>query len=464
MGIGGACRMGLQNQNSGLLPSALVVAIDAFTAFVLTWLTAALVSVIYAFSTLVLAWFGVHDIARGLTFPVRLRAAIMIAAAILLFAATVGALIFQRTGSHAAGVLLILGGVTAIGFGLALLSSQLLEGDYTPWLWAWLIMTAGGVWATIRVLQTGQRLPYPKQFAWAVTFTAVLAAANFAYSSLYQPTTQLYTWALEVDFGKPALNPNKTSASIPITVSFENKGKVPVNVLMATYSVVGRRGSVAEKDRTRKQLRLSLQSNQPASRRTVVDGYDLLQADHFIAPGSWLEAGDRTDIGRTVDLPLPTRYDTIALNAWILVTRRDRATLNGDLGEITYSWDHKTGQHVIDAPGWVAKKGIDTVRYQVPISESSFLREEVRKDWVATVWWVLANPELDYPAGPFLSWRMAPYGSELDTQSDEIERDNQRAFDRYGVNWWDTGLYEQSVHSLGLPKASSANDELRTYL
>lgn len=380
----------------------------------------------------------------------------MIAAAILLFTAAGGALFFQRIeyrGSHPVGNLLIIGGITTTFFGLVLLISQLLDGDYTPWLWAWLAMAAGGAWVTVRIWQADQRLPYPKQFAFAVTFTALLAAANLAYSSLYQPSTQLYTWALDLDFGKPAFNPKRTSASVPITITFHNTGKVAVNVLMATYSVVGRRASVVAEARTKEQLNLAVKDYRPASRHTVVRGYDLLQTDEFIEPGNWLEAGDRTDVGRTVDLPVPTSYDAIALNAWIMVTRRDRATVREeDFEQRKYSWDLQNGHHQSDAPEWVASSRIDTVQYQIPIAEGSYLREQTRKDWVATMWWVLADPTPDYPAGPYIAWRMKPRESKLDAGEQEREWDNERAFKRYDITRWDTGLYEVSVHDLGLSK------------
>jgi hypothetical protein len=377
----------------------------------------------------------------------------MIAAAVILLAAAIGAIVFQRTGWHTAAVTVILGGATTSISGLILLASQLLLGDFTPWFWAWVAMTAGGIWATIQVLRTGERIPYPKQFAIAVTFTALLAVANFAYSSLYQPSVQSNLWSVEVDFGKPAYHPKRTYGSIPITLTFDNKGKVPLYVLMATYSVVGRRGSVVVRDQTREQLNLAVQNNKPASRRTVVKDYDLLQTGQFVGPGSWFEAGDRTVIGSTVDLPLPTPYDAIALNATVLVMRKDRATLKGEVEEaVSYSWDTENGEHESDAPGWVADPGIDTVRYQAAIGEGSYLREQTRDDWVETVWWVLADPAPNYPAGQFIAWRFAPRGSDLDANPKEVDRDNQRAFDRYGITWWDTGLYEVSVHHLGLSK------------
>jgi hypothetical protein len=422
------------------------------------WATAVLIAIIEASSAVVLAWFGTHDIFDGPTFSVRLQAAMMIATAIILVAAAIGVLFFQGTGSHTAATLVIVGGGATCISGLVLLLYQLLSGDFTPWLWAWLAMTAGGAWVTIRVLRTGERLPYPKQFAFAVTITAILAAANFAYSSLYQPSMQPDQFALEVNFGKPAFNPKRTSASIPITITFNNTGKVGLYVFMATYSVVGRRGSVTMRDQTKPQQNLAVQNRQPASRHTLIRGYNLLQTDQFIPPSSWFQPGDRTDIGRTVDLPLPTRYDAIALNATVLVMRKDRASLNGDLAGTKYSWERVHGQHQENVPGWITSTNanlnpyVDTVRYQIPITESSYLHEQTRKDWAATTWWVLADPAPDYPAGPFLTWRMAPSTSELDAEPQEVLRDNVRAFERYGMSASDTGLYEVSVHSLGLSK------------
>jgi hypothetical protein len=409
------------------------------------WTTAVKVAAIEASSAFVLAWFGVHDLASGLTYSARLRAAVMIAVAILLLAAAVGALVLQHTRSHAAATLALVGGGVTTASGLLLLISQLFDGDYTPWLWVWLAMATTGGWATIRVLRAGGQVPYPKQFAVAVTVTALLAAANFTYSSIYQPSAQPVKFTLEVNFDKPAVNPEGTYASVPITLTFNNDGKVGLYVLMATYSVVGRRGVFSTQDQTKAEFNLALRNRLPASRRTIINGYDLLQTDEFVPPGSWIEVGDRIDAGRTVDLPLPTSYDVMALNATVLVMRTDRAILEKDiLKTAEYSWESTDEKPFVGPPGWIAGSGIDVVKYQVPITEGSYLREHTRRDWVGTLWRVLVDPSLSKPTGPFIDWEMAPRGSAFDGKW------NNRARERYGLVWWETGLQEVSVHSLGL--------------
>jgi hypothetical protein len=79
-------------------------------------------------------------------------------------------------------------------------------------------MALGGFWVTVRVFRAGGRIPYPKQFAIAVTVTALLAGANFAYSSLYLPSMEPDQFSVEAGFGKPAFNPERTAASIPLNL------------------------------------------------------------------------------------------------------------------------------------------------------------------------------------------------------------------------------------------------------
>jgi hypothetical protein len=221
---------------------------------------------------------------------------------------------------------------------------------------------------------------------------------------------------------------------------------------MATYSVVGRQGSVLARGQTKEKMNLAVQNNQAASRHTDVKRYDLLQTDAFVRPGNWLHGGEEIEVERTVDLPLPTPYDAISLNATVFIMRRDRGTTEQDLWATGQTWNSTTGQYENVVPAWVADPGIPAIAYYAPILEGSYLSAQMRKRWAVTVYRVLADPAPAYPAGAFIAWRVAPQGSDLFVDAQQVQRDNERAGKRYGMTISDSSLYEVSVHSLGLSK------------
>ena len=227
--------------------------------------TAGAISMYLLASASVLFWFGLQDVFGETSYGVRLRAAAMIAlsAYLLISAFAVGVVLFK--GSVAASAVALTGGTLGALTGAILLVYQLVGGDHTRWIWAWLGMFVGGVLVAVRLLNAGARFPYPKQFAAAVTVTSLLGGANFTYNSLYQPTAQPTQIGLNVNIAEPALNSTGTIASIPVTVSFINSGKVGLHVVTAIFSVVGRRGSIASSEQTPGQMLGAIQNGRPAS-------------------------------------------------------------------------------------------------------------------------------------------------------------------------------------------------------
>lgn len=89
---------------------------------------------------------------------------------------------------------------------------------------------------------------------------------------------------------------------------------------------------------------------------------------------------------RTVDIPLPTSFYALALNAWVLVLRTEDVKLRTDISVAQFSWDAQTGKHREDAPDWAAAPGIDWARHEIPIEETSFLGTQTRQRWTGYVW------------------------------------------------------------------------------
>lgn len=409
--------------------------------------------VVLGVSGATLGLFGVYDLFGDTDYGVRLRAALMLAVAVYI---VVGAATLAWVDVHQGGVggpgasaLVLTAAVITASFGALLAIYQLVAGDYTSWLWVWIGMIAAGAVVTGLLVRWGARIGYPRQFAVAVTVTTLLAGANFAYTTLYQPAAEPVQFTVEVAIGKPALSPSRPFATVPFTVSFANTGGAGVTVIMSTFSVVGRHGRLSPVDRTRPEVNLDVQRGHAASQRTVVDGYDVLQSDSFIFPGTEFTSGDRAVVERILDVPLPTAYDSLAVNAWVLVLRTDDVRLRTDISLAHHSWDPRTGEHREDAPDWAAAPGIDWSRHEIPIDETSFLRTKIRQRWTGYVWVVASDPAPGRPPGSYLSFRFTPSGQAA-TDKRTADDENQIAAQRYGLARSQTGITEKSVVELGL--------------
>jgi hypothetical protein len=409
-----------------------------------------------AASGAVLLWFGVNDLFGNTDYGVRLRAGLMVTAGlyVLVGATTLALLLLLRNGRGNAvtGGLMLTSAVVTGGAGALLTLYQAIAGDYTPWLLVWLGMVVTGMLSVAYLLPRGARPPYPRQFAAAVTITTLLAIGNFAYTNLYQPGAEPAQFDVEVAIGKPSIPQGKGFASVPITVSFQNTGKTGLTLIMSTYSVVGRKARFRTSDKTQAALNLDIQNSRATSRRLVVDGYDVLQSDKVVFEGTEFEPGDRAEANRTVEIPFPTTYDSLALNAWVLVLRGDDVRLRTDISRATaYSWnpDVATGQHIREAPDWAAAPGIDWALHEVPIEETSYLRTQTRRAWTGYVWLVASDPAPGRPPGSYLSYHFTPLGHP-EADKPTADQENETATDRYGVLRSATGLLERSVYELGL--------------
>jgi hypothetical protein len=376
------------------------------------WFTATAIVTFFLSFGMIIGWFGLQDIARGMSYGVRLRAAAMVVDSLILLASAIAVVLVASRGWARAGNVALIGAAASAITGIILVCYQLVSGDHTLWLTIWYAMAILGAGISLFLLHVGARFPYPKQFLIAITLTSLVAVANFAYTVLYQPTADPTEAGIEVELGTPTFNPDRTVASFPMKISINASGQVGMNVLAATYSVVGRRGSIDGFDHKKEQMNLAIQSGRPAARRINVSGYDLIQADQFVRPGTTFMPGNSINVNRTFDLPLPTDYDAIGLSATAVIARRGDVIINEDIAQApTYSWDTVQGTHLeeTDLPKWLEEsKGVDFVRYEVPITEASYLRKKTRQSWQGSVWWVLKDPTPEYPSGFYLTWRFAP--------------------------------------------------------
>ena len=312
-------------------------------------------------------------------------------------------------------------------------------------------MAVSGGLAVTWLLKEGARVPYPKRFAATVLVTSLAGAANFGYTALYQPAAQPVQFTLGADMGKPAFDPAHKLATVPVTITFKNTGKVAVNVLMSTYNVVGRKARIVLPGQSSEQMNFATETGRPSARATIIDGYDILQTDQFVFPGTTFEPDSQVTAGRIVNVPTPTGYDALGINAWILVLRKDDAQIPEDVSApAMYSWNVPPDKLTGNAPGWTVRGKQDFALYRIPIDETSYLNRMIRRKWEGAVWRVFGDPAPGRPPGSYISLRFHSVESPIDVGFDTADYDNRRASERYGVLRSETGLLEKSMHELGI--------------
>jgi hypothetical protein len=396
------------------------------------------------------AWLGFQDVDSALTFGGRVEGAITVFVSVALLSSAVCVIAFQLHGTNVAGTVAFLGCLVASLFGATLLLVQLLAGDRS-WLDAvWVAMVVAGLWATLRIWRAGVKIPLPKSIAVAIVLPTLFTAGNFIYSDVYKPSVQPNQVSISADLGSATVSADGRRAEIPIDIDFKNVGQHEVTILSTSYSVVGRVVQPANNKLSDTKSKSLLRQRQLFMQDTSISSYVLLQSGQFLSPGTFFEAGDEHMVSLIAEVNLPTGFDELAIDAQAAIVGRDRATVVPDLAirdQWTDSWNDSL-QHVADTPAWVAGRGTDYVRLQSPIKEGSRLHGLVRTKHLVTVWWVLASPSIEDPAGPFLTATIAPPGGESRRPS---AADYESMYQRYGLEVDDSGVIERSVVAIKLP-------------
>jgi hypothetical protein len=95
----------------------------------------------------------------------------------------------------------------------------------------------------------------------------------------------------------------------------------------------------------------------------------------------------------------------------------------------------------------VASTGNAFVRFEAPLTEGSRILQLTRHHRLITVWWVLADPTVDNPAGPFLQATIAEPHHETKKPSPEYYR---HLSDEYGFQLSFNPPAARAVTGLGL--------------
>jgi hypothetical protein len=410
------------------------------------------IALIHEVSSFVLAWIAIHDIFGGLSFSTRLIAAALLFVALLLAAASGAVVVVMKTRSRIAGAFALAASVIGAVTFAYLFVYQILNGDYTAWLWIWFVLGIGNGGAVTVLFHAGARLRNPKTFAVAASSATVIALLNFFYSNVYLPSAQTAGVDADIQFGKAFISADRSRADIPVILKLANEGQAGVLAYSSIYSIVGVKDHLSVTDLSRTDLNVAIEAGQPETRRSQVQGYERLQDGDIEDPGVILPAGGNTTIERDLELSLPVDFQRIKAYAEVDYIKTDRSVPETYItGPTEYSWDLDSREHVKDAPSWIAPPGTDYAEYKVPVSETSYLNRQIRKNWVIYDWRVFEDPRELNETGVYVTAVCAPEDPEGMSSYDDALKFNNKCQDRYGLAHVGGSVTERSTAELGLP-------------
>ncbi len=298
-------------------------------------------------SAALLADVGMVDALGALTFSGRLTGSLFVLSGAV--QAVSAALVFDFWGKRTlrySGPMVMVGVLIAVATEGLLLAVWFQESEWTPYLPVFLALSLWSLWAVWAIWRerAWKGITHPKSFTASVVATALLAAANFSYSALYQPQAALFHFKVEAKFGTPTRDPELPLVYLPVKLHVANDGAVSGYVLNSAYWVEGREsvfdGKKAEPDR--KEWRADAKAGvdtelyvQPTGYRTINSGL-ALPVDAWIAPG--------TDFTKELVVQIPTdaRYDIVTAKMTAIFLREDRGRIDARLQSPVYSWQQKT--------------------------------------------------------------------------------------------------------------------------
>ncbi|MFF4573795.1 hypothetical protein [Streptomyces sp. NPDC001410] len=188
----------------------------------------------------VLIGLGRQDIIHALSYAGRLAGGLLVAAGLTALTAAVCVVVDRLLGrgTKYTTAITLFGVLAILGAGLLLLTVQM--GEYTHWLWLWLGLVVWACWALWDLLhrrQAWREITFRRNFAAIVSFTALITAANFVYSQIYEPYSSPMTVVMSAKIG--SIHKDETTTYVPVTFQLENTGKVGAYVVGASYSLTG---------------------------------------------------------------------------------------------------------------------------------------------------------------------------------------------------------------------------------
>ncbi|MGW2744776.1 hypothetical protein [Streptomyces sp. NPDC001450] len=389
----------------------------------------------------VLICLGRQDIIHALSYAGRLAGGLFVAAGLTALAAAVCVVVDRLLGrgTKYTTAITLFGALAVLAAGLLLLTVQI--GEYTLWLWLWLALIAWACWALWDLLhrrQAWREITFRRNFAAVVSFTALITAANFVYSQIYEPYSSPMTVIISAKIG--AIHKDEVTTYVPVTFQLENTGKVAAYLVGASYSLTGLDWkSVYQKPRKLKQWEKDIDTDALTDLHTYADkpqpytvSIGLLQTlgDYELNPG------EKYVQEKTIELPTQT-FRAVQVQSEAYLLRKDRMTY--DAAPVTYySWSGK-GENV---PKWVtdyagADADSDYVRYQVPVRYSNQILNFTRRPRRITLWWVLGK-DGSTPITPLVASLETPGGEQTEPTYAEWEQ----AREKYGFTYLNSGSTE----------------------
>ncbi|MFI9254032.1 hypothetical protein [Streptomyces sp. NPDC053069] len=337
---------------------------------------------------------GVSDVAGAITYLGRLTGVLMVVGAgICLLAAVASFDYWGQVHVKFSGAFVLLGAMTVLGHNLMMMSLQIQGREYTPYVFVWITLIAWSIWALWTLLHkkgVWKDIPAPRQFAIGVLASGLIAVGNFAYSQIYLPYSNPENISNRVVFGKPTARAGGGTL-LPVKLEVSNIGKVGVSIVNSVYSVVG---EYAEKDVLRGQADWmeELTNNGDAAIHQSIGppSQVLIESGRIVAPDSWLEPGETITEEKIIELDKASPYDAIEASSDVLLTRRDRVTLEYvSMGDSWNDWLQQRER----APDWVtqpaANKDVPFVRYEYRLQPGSGVLRFTRRPKYLTSWWIL---------------------------------------------------------------------------
>ncbi|OXY94187.1 hypothetical protein BEK98_20150 [Streptomyces diastatochromogenes] len=389
----------------------------------------------------VLICLGRQDIIHALSYAGRLAGGLLVAAGLVALAAAVCAVMDRLLGrgTKYTTAITLFGALAVLGVGLLLLTVQI--GEYTLWLWLWLGLIVWACWALWDLLhrrQAWREITFRRNFAAVVSFTALITAANFVYSQIYEPYSSPMTVTTSVKIG--SIRKDEATTYVPVTFQMENTGKVAAYVVGMGYSLTGLDWkSTYQKPRDLKQWEKDIDTDALTDLHAYADkphpytvSIGLLEklGDFELNPG------EKYTQEKTIELPTQT-FRAVQVQSEAYLLRKDRMIYSAT-PTTYYSWSGKREK----IPKWVtdyagADADSDYVRYQVPVRYSNQILNFTRRPRRITLWWLLGK-ENSTPITTLVASLDTPGGEQTEPTYSEGEQEREK----YGFTYLNSGSTE----------------------
>lgn len=346
-------------------------------------------------SMVLLIKIGTPDALSGLTFAGRISGTLFVIAGAVEGLAALAALdYFGKRQVKYSGAAVSLGALISLATDSLLLFLWFQEMESTPYLWVYLPLWIWSIWALWALFheKAWRGIPHPKKFAAGVVITAVLGAANVAYSTLYQPTVAPLVFSAKAKFGAAYADPQRPVTHLPISFRAKNEGKVPAYILIDQYWVYGLSGKHFSQGKELRDQRKAAENEGDTGRFVGYQEQETIETGPFQAPGGWLEPGEEHIEEKVIEIPREAKYDTIRAGLLLTLMRKDHGKI--DMDEFSFprfSWN-KSDKDVYCPPG----QCIEHVQYHARILSNNNLVNVTRRPRYVTAFWFLdaQNPSI----------------------------------------------------------------------